>query len=69
MHLFKCNLKKVEEEVTKLNLRVKQLETHIEELNKQYFIHHVDRKYTKEDEKKCGCDNDLEWGLKFYNYE
>lgn len=65
MHLFKCDLKKVEEEVTKLNLRVKQLETHVEELNKQYFIHHVDRKYTKE----CTCVNDLDWRLKFYNYE
>lgn len=69
MHLFKCNLKKVEEEVTKLNLKVKQLEIYVEELNKQYFIHHVDRKYTKEDIQKCCCNDDSKWKLKFYNYE
>lgn len=67
MHLFKCNLKELKEEVDRLNQKVKRLERHVDVLNREYFLHHVDKKKTRDN--KCQCYNDLDWRLKFYNYE
>jgi hypothetical protein len=77
MHLLKCDLKEVEEEMSKLNQKVKQLEMHLDMMNKHYFMHCIDRKSFEETncvavsvpQKNDELDNDDDWHLKFYNYE
>lgn len=82
MHLLKCDLKEVTDEMAKLNLKVKQLEMHLDMMNKHYFMHCVDRKSFQETNcveqqvqnvNSCDSDDDknydLDWALKFYNYE
>ncbi len=44
MHLLKCDLKEVTEEMSKLNQKVKQLEMHLDMMNKHYFMHCIDKK-------------------------
>lgn len=78
MHLLKCDLKEVTEEMAKLNQKVKQLEIHLDMMNRHYFMHCIDRKSFQETncvekkeklEESSDSDNDLDWSCKFYNYE
>lgn len=82
MYLLKCDLKEVTEEMVKLNQKVKQLEMHLDMMNKHYFMHCVDKKSFLETncveqdiqnvnsvDNNNDDDKDLEWTLKFYNYE
>lgn len=72
MNFFKYELKEIKKDVAKLEQKVHDLEINLDIITQNYFVfllHKNNYNKIEQNIKDESEENDLEWNLKFYNYE